>query len=408
MSNTSAFESAKTGLRYGFFFIGVPIGMLVPRLAEIKAGLDAGNSAYGTAIAVGGIGSLIGNYLGGQLVHHFGSKFVARLTITFILLANLANAVAPSVRWLAVVALASGLTYSIVNIALNSQGVLIEQGIGKSYLPMGHAFWSLGTMLTSFASSLLARFLTPFEALSLGFVISLIGFQYFTRTLLPVKFDDRPHDDPTQLQRSERIPKSALAFLLTIATAQWLGLYAEIAVGDWSSVLLHEHFKVALGPNGFAFTAFLVAQLSTRLLSPRLIDRFGLANVARTFGLVGAGGFGIALGFATTHTNLSKSAIIAVVCLAYGFMGFGVATLPAAFASAAGRIPGLPSARALMVTGIAIAILNIIGRTTLAALAQTFELPIALATTCLALIVASLMTFVLHPERNQRHAIVRK
>lgn len=388
--------------------MGVPIGMLVPRLAEIKAGLDAGNSAYGTAIAVGGIGALIGNYLGGILVHHFGSKLVARATIVFILMANVANALVPSVRWLALVALFGGLTYSITNIAMNSQGVLIEQGIGRSFLPMGHAFWSLGTMLTSFVSSVLASFLTPFEALAIGFVIALVGFQFFARHLLPMAFDDRPHDDPSQLQRNERIPRSALLFLLTIATAQWLGLYAEIAVGDWGSVLLHEYFKVELGPNGFGFTAFLVVQLSTRLLLPKLIDRHGLAQMARMLGLVGALGFSICLGLATNLQNLGVNFALVLVCLAYGFMGLGVAALPAAFASAAGRIPGLPSARALMVVGIATAILNVFGRTLLAALAQILALPVAVATTAVALLGASLMTFVLRTENFERHAIVRK
>ena len=32
------YESARKAVQWGFFFMGVPVGMLVPRLAEIKAG----------------------------------------------------------------------------------------------------------------------------------------------------------------------------------------------------------------------------------------------------------------------------------------------------------------------------------------------------------------------------------
>lgn len=407
MTESAVYSDAQRAIKYGFLFMGVPIGMLIPRLAEIKLGLHAGDSSYGTAIALGGLGALSGNYLGARLVHHFGSKPIARAAFIFFLLANISNALVPSITWLAVAAFSGGTIYSLINIAMNSQGTLVEQAIGRSFMPKGHGFWSIGTLVAAFISSLAAPHITPLTALFIGGTVSLIGFEVVTRTLLPMAYDDRPHDDPTQLPRTEKVPRTTLRFLFVIAVAQWLGMLAEISVGDWSSVLLHEFFAIPIGPNGYAFTAFMLVQLVSRLTSPKLIDKHGLPTVIKRMGYIGATGFLIFLFLANHFRDSSHTTIVILCCIAYGFMALGVANMPPAFVSAAARIPGLPSARALMITGVTLAILNMIGRVTLGVIAQAFTLPLALSLTGIALIIAATMTKVLDPERAKDHAIRR-
>ncbi len=387
--------------------MGVPIGTLIPRLAEIKAGLGAGNAAYGTAIAVGGGGALLGSWLGGRLTHSFGSKQLARLGITFILLANVANAIAPSVHWLAFIAFTGGFSFSCTSIAANSQAVLVEQGLGRSYVPRAHAFWSLGTMSASLMSSLAAPHTTPLQSLCVGAVVSFSVFQWGTRGLLTTEHEDRSGDDPSQLQRSERIPRAALAFLATLAIAQTLGLMAEISVGDWSSVLLHEDFHIAVGPNGYGFTAFMLVQLVSRLTATGLIDRFGLQPTIRLFGLTGTFGYLACLFAASISAGGSKTITLAFSCAAYAFLGAAVGPMPSAFTSAAGSIPGLPSARALAFMGVISAVSGMVGRILFANLAQVIPLATALACMGVLVLITVSMTFVLLPERAAQHAIQR-
>jgi MFS family permease len=196
-----------------------------------------------------------------------------------------------------------------------------------------------------------------------------------------------------------------MRFLLIIAVAQWLSLQAEISVADWSSVLLKEDFGVPVGPNGYGYAVFTVVQLVARLTAPRLVDRYGLNSVVRTLGLVGGVGYLLFLWLAVlADTPLSA---LPLMCASYGFMSLGVAVMPPAFATATGAIPGLPSARALMITGAAAAVLNLFGRIGLAYLAQFASLPIALAVMGGFLIAAAVMSPVLRPERAARLAIVR-
>lgn len=401
MTAPDTYLKAQRAVKYAFFFMGMPIGILIPRLAEIKQGLGAADAAYGTAIAIGGMGALLGNYLGSRIVHQIGSRQTVRFSIILLLATNVANALAPSVSWFAFIAFSNGLTYAITNIAMNSQGVLVEQGLRRSFMPKAHGYWSLGAMSFAIISSLVAPYISALTALVGGALIALVGFQYGSHYLLATEHEDLPSEDPTQLQRHERIPTSTLQLLVVLAIGQWLALLPEIAVGDWSSVLLHETFAIDIGPNGYAFSAFMALQLATRMLSPKFIDHFGLIPVVRTLGLVGAGGFLIFL-YAAHSASVTWALIFS--CLAYAFMGLGVATMPPAFYSSIGRISGLPSARAFMITGAIVAVLSMFGRITLASLTSLVALPTALALTGISLIIASLMTKVLDHNRVENFA----
>lgn len=400
------YDSARKAVQWGFFFMGVPVGMLVPRLAEIKAGIGAGDSSYGTAIAIGGLGALIGNAIGARLVHRFGSKPVTRTAIVLIFVNNVSNALAPTTIWLAVVALTGGMVWSVQNVGINSQGALVEQGLGRSFMPRAHAFWSIGTMTSGVASSLLAPHMTPLTALSLGVTISLVGFYSLTTGLLPTHLDDRPHNDASQLQQHERIPRGAMLFLAVIATANVMALVPEIAVGDWSSVLLKEDFGIAVGPNGYGFAAFMVFQMLGRFFAPTFVDRYSLSTVVRWFGLTGASGF---LGFLwlATRAGAQETALV-YICIAYAFMGGGLSVMAPAWVTAAGAIPGLPSARAIARLGMMVAASGMVLRIALANISQTFSLPIALSLTGVMLAIAASMSHILQPHRAQLHAITRE
>ncbi len=401
------YAAAQRAVLGTFFFIGVPVGMLVPRLAEIKEQVSAGDLAFGSAIALGGLGAVVGNYVGARFVHHYGSRPLARIAIFLSLIANVSNALAPDVPTLAFVAFFGGFSYSAANIALNSQGVLVEQHLKRSFLPKGHAYWAIGAMSFGFVSSFLAPYISPLTALIIGICLSMVGFIYFTKELLPIEFDDRPHDDPTQLPRHESIPSSTFRFLILIAVGQWLGTVAEFATGDWSSVLLRESFGIAIGPNGYGYAFFMMVLLVARLTAPKLIDKYSLPKVIRTEGLIGATGFIIFLQLANEfHTTNSQLTLIFAV-VAFGFVGLGVANMPAGYYSAAGRIPGLPSARGLMVAGLFTSALSLTGRIGLASVSQNISLVFALTLTGFALLIASVLSYLLDPTRSDANAIKR-
>ena len=402
------YESARKAVQWGFFLLGIPVGALVPRLAEIKIAIGASDAGYGSAVALGGFGVIVGNYVGSRMAHRYGTRTTARIIFVLVMVSNLANAFAPNVPWFTVVALTGGFAYSAITVAVNSQGSLVEQGLGRSFMPRAHAFWSIGTMFTAMVSSLVAPYVTPRQTLLAAFVVALVAYQFLATDMLAREYEDHPHGDASQLQRDERIPSRLFRFIVLLAFANWLGLFAEISVGDWSSVLLKEHLDIPVGPNGYAFSVFMVFQTLGRFNAPRFVDRRSLAFVVRTFALIGGTGFLVFLAIAVAVHEESQLAALLSSCTAYGFLGLGVSVMPPAWASAVAGIRGLPTVRALALLGTITALMNVAARLLFAQFAELVSLPWALPLTGLVVIAAAFMTFTLHPERLEQHAITKE
>ena len=119
-----------------------------------------------------------------------------------------------------------------------------------------------------------------------------------------------------------------MVFLLTLTIAQALGFLAEVSAGDWSSVLLKQEFHIAVGPNGYAFTAFLVMQLLSRLYATRLIDRSGAQRTIQWLGTAGTVGYLVCLFGASAFSDSSGIHTLVLACVAYAFLGVAVGPMP--------------------------------------------------------------------------------
>ena len=407
MERELTFSKARNSVINSLFIAGIPVGFISPRFAEIKAGISATSGEFGTAFAFGALGALIGNNLGARAVHRYGTRKVTRATFYFALLQNVLTALAPNVELLALNAIFGGLAYSMCFVGMNSQGVLVEQHLRRSFMPKAHSFFSMATVVGAFVSSLVAPYISVLHTLLIADILCAIAWYFLTKQLLPPEHDDRPHDDPTQLQRAEKLPTRVRRFLILVALGQSMALWAEISVGDWSSVLLREDFKIAVGPNGYAFTTFAIVQLVTRYVAPRFVDKRGLDVIIRRWGLIGSIGYMAFLIAAKISAGSGSALTLILSCLAYGFLSFGLAVMAPAFSTAAGGIPGLPSARALMVVGMIAASIGLIGRIAFSYFAQATSLSFALIFIGVLALAAALSSSLLNPKRIKDHAITR-
>ena len=87
---------ARRATMWALLLMGAPVGALLPRLAEIKASIGASAGSFGTAVALGAIGAIIGNWSGSQLAHRFGTQPMAQGIFAVMMAANLGNALVPN------------------------------------------------------------------------------------------------------------------------------------------------------------------------------------------------------------------------------------------------------------------------------------------------------------------------
>jgi MFS family permease len=393
------FVRAKWALRITFFFMGLAVAASSARLAEIKHNAGGSQSAFGAALMLGNIGGMFGNFIGGRLTHKFGTRTIVRIAMFLFICAQISYGYVNQLWQVPLCAFAGGSSYALANIGANSQGSMIQQRIGKSLMPSFHGSWSIGALTASFVAGFAAKHFSTGTHILVNSLIAFAGASVAYRYLLPTEADSHDQKSNSELQQNQSIPKPIKKFIFILAFGSMMSVIAEASVGDWSAILLHEDFHVALGINTYGYTSFILIQTIGRFTVGRLIDKHSIQAIMRLFATIGGVGYFSGLIIANSLHSSSPHAALLAMCIAYAILGLGLAPMAPSFASIAGAIPGIPTARAVARMQMISAFGFFFGRGLVSLLTKFIGLPQALLMPALALIVAGHVAFRLHPER---------
>jgi MFS family permease len=317
----SRLRRARVAVAVVFFITGTAFATWAARVPAIKEGL--GLSAGGLAVALGGLngGAVLALPVAGGMVGSLGSRPVLGASLGVYLAALPLAALAPDPVLLAcaLFLLAAGNTG--VDVAMNTQGVLLSRCCGRPIMGSLHAMFSLGGLGGAAAGSLLASVgvsaLTDFALVA---VVLAVAGAVATTALLP----DPPAGGGGF---SLALPGRCLLVLGSIA---FCVLMAEGVVNDWSAVYMRESAGAGPGLAAAAFATFSLGMVAGRLLT----DRVRSVLEPRAF----IAGCGTVAGLAALLTVVA--AVPAVVLLGDAVVGLGVAgVVPVVFTHAASRDP---------------------------------------------------------------------
>lgn len=393
-------KRARWALRSTFFFMGMTIAATSARLAEIKNHVGASNTAFGTALMIGNLGSMVGTVVGGRIAHRIGTRRLVQTVMFGVSMAQIANGFMNSLWQVPLVAFCAGFTYSLASIGANSQGSMIENKFSRSLMPSFHGSWSVGALVGSLAAGAIAKFLAPEWHLVINSTLALLGVLAVSRGLLPLASDEEDIAVNEEVQPRGPIPIHIKKFLYLVSLGSLLALIAEASVGDWSAILLRENLHIGIGVNTLGYSSFLGAQITGRFLSGRLIDKFGIPSVLKFGGVFG--GLGYATGLVISNATVENHKIFAVtvMCISYGILGLGVSPMPPSYITVAGRIPGIPTSRALARMGVLSSFGFFIGRGVVSVMAGWIGLPLALLFPAIALIVSGVLASTLRLDEQ--------
>ena len=392
-------KHAKWALRATFFFMGLAVAATAARVAEIKGHTGTSDAIWGYCMMLGNVGAMAGNLFGTQLAHRFGTRRMVQLVMVIVGSSQIAYGFLDRAWQVPLVAFFAGGSYSLINIACNTQGSIIQSIEGRSLMPSFHGSWSIGAFTGSFTAGLIAKHVSTATHLTFNSIVAILGCIFIARYLLAPTFDnadvkansDVPHDEP--------IPSHFMNFIWLAALGSMLATIAETSVGDWSAILLHEDLHIPIGLNSLGYTCFVLAQITSRFSIGKLIDRFGIPVVIRYGGVIGGSGYLIGLLISYRIHHHSEMAALVVMCIAYAILGFGVAPMPPSYVSVVGSIRGLPTSRGLTRLAIIAASGFLLGRFAISSLAGLFGLQLALLFPACALIGSGILAKTLHLER---------
>src|ERR671937_736121 len=121
---------ARLGVALTFLVTGVVFGTWSARLPAIKQALDLGDGGLGIAFMALNAGAVAGLQLGGVLVPRTGSRAVLRVALPGYATALAGPALAGDLATLTVALFLMAAVNSVVDVAMNSHGVLVERGYG--------------------------------------------------------------------------------------------------------------------------------------------------------------------------------------------------------------------------------------------------------------------------------------
>jgi MFS family permease len=317
-----------------FFLTGALYAAWATRIPTVQERLDLSPGMLGLAILGLELGAVTGLPAGGALVDRVGSASALRVGFVLYPAALFAVALAPSLAVLAGVLAAMSAATSVVDVAMNAQGVELERRYGRpilSSMHAGHSFGLVGGGLAGTAAAAahlpLAAHFGATAALGLPAAIGATGLLV---------------SEPARHGRAGLgRPRGRLLLLGLIAFCAFL---LDGSAYSWSAVHLRTERDAGFGLAAFAFTVFSLTLALGRLAGDRLIARFGRVRVVQGCGLVAAAGSTLAIAAPSAASSLAGWAL-------FGLGLAAIAPTVLGAAPAAGRGPAGVSIAAVTTVG---------------------------------------------------------
>ena len=181
---------ARIGAVACFLITGVISASWASRVPAIKDGLGLSDGQFAIALLGLEAGAVLGLQLGGLVVPRTGSRRALIASLLAFSGTLLGPALAPSLLVLAVSLFSFAVLNSVVDVAMNAQGVAVQRLLGRPVLSGLHAMHSLGGVLGAGAGALAARLgTTPPPHFLVCAMVAVVGSLAAWPLLLPSRVD---------------------------------------------------------------------------------------------------------------------------------------------------------------------------------------------------------------------------
>lgn len=317
-----------------FFTNGAVFANLVPRYPELKEALGLSATVYGVVLAMNPIGAILAGVAAGVLIRRFGSAAVAVFGTLGLGVGVTAAAWAPNVWILACGFLIGGSLDAITDVAQNANALRVQAARGRSIINSMHALWSLGAVTGGAIAAGAIALDIPVRWHILVSSLVLVGVAFWARTQSLPGSENESGEGEQGAANARPAGRVSTAIVLTLTALVLIaiggGLTEEVAF-SWAALYLGDEVGAPAALAAAGFIGLVGAQFIGRIVSDRLVDRFGERAVIICSGLFIAGGIGLAIGVPTVWG----------ACLGFALAGFGCAPAIPLAMQQADRIPGL-------------------------------------------------------------------
>ncbi|KXI33548.1 MULTISPECIES: MFS transporter [Bacillus] len=275
-----------------FTMSGISISTWFSRTPEVRDLLQANTGTMGLILLGLSVGSIVGLVLSNVFVRKKGGRVAIVISAFLMFLGFTTLAIGSTLSSIFVVT--SGLFLfgagsGMCNVAMNLEGTEIEYSIKKTILPILHASFSIGTLIGAGAGIL-------FIHLGISVLIHLlaIALLLFLSILICTRFIPHGTGKDQHEKQPDTVESSQTAWLnkrtISLAMIALCLAFVEGSANDWIPLAMVDGYQVSHSMSTVIYALFLCGMISGRLISGRLIDRFGRVLLLRVAILSAAAG----------------------------------------------------------------------------------------------------------------------
>ncbi len=273
--------------RNGNFAVFAANGMLLAswfsRIPDVKHQLQLTPGSLSLLLLSLSIGALLGLPIAGRVANRLGATNTVRagmlIAAAGVLTSALAVQFAQSLLLAMLGMLLLGLGSGTCDVAMNLEGTVIEQAIGRAIMPWFHAAFSGGTVVGALLGAGATAIKLPLAvhqpttvAISLALVI------WGSAQFMPAT-----KESPAEIAASKvdakspwLEPRTLLIGFMVLAAA-----FTEGTANDWMAVAFVDGHQLAPALGVLGTATFLVFMTTGRILGTSALDRFGRVPVLR-------------------------------------------------------------------------------------------------------------------------------
>lgn len=249
-----------------FFLSGICFATWASRIPTIKTFYSLNEAELGNLLFIMPISSLIGLPFSGWLVSKFNSRNPLIISFVIYSFSLLSIGYASSLVWLSVSLFLFSFSMRIINIAINTQSIALQNLYHKKIIGSFHGLWSLGGLIGVGFSTLMVKF-----KISMHYHLLIIAFFALIVAIGSYQFLMK-NDKPTS--GNKLIIGKPDTFILLLGIIVFLAAVCEGGMFDWSGV----YFKEVIHEDVFTvgYFIFMIFMALSRFISDKIIDIIGM------------------------------------------------------------------------------------------------------------------------------------
>ena len=271
-----------------FGLCGLSMASWASRIPAVKQALQVSTSSMGILIFGIAAGSIVGLLASSHVIARIGARRTIAVVLTVgaigFAVAGFGVSIGPSYAVVMIGLIVFGSMFSICDVAMNLQGAVNERVLGRSIMPVFHAFFSFGTVigaaLGAAAEAIRLPIVVHLLIVALVLAAGALVASRFLQSEHVIEEQSVAHDDHSKTWQGRlsiwRDPRTLIIGLIVLGMA-----FTEGSANDWLALAMVDGHDTTKATGALVLGIFVASMTVGRLAGVSLLDRYGRVPVLR-------------------------------------------------------------------------------------------------------------------------------